>query len=74
MTLPLQRSTQGNRERRPDIVLYINGIAVGVLELKNSQVSIGDGIRQNISIRDQNSMNGSSVLCSSFLQVTTPKG
>ena len=40
---------RGNRERRPDLVLYINGIAVGVLELKNSRVSVGDGIRQNIS-------------------------
>jgi type I restriction enzyme R subunit len=30
-------------------VLYVNGIAVGVLELKRSSVSIGDGIRQNIS-------------------------
>ncbi len=39
---------QGNREKRPDIVLYINGIAIGVLELKRSTVSIGDGIRQNI--------------------------
>ena len=40
---------KGNHERRPDLVLYINGIAVGVIELKNSRVSIGDGIRQNIS-------------------------
>ncbi len=40
---------KGNRERRPDIVLYVNGIAVGVLELKNSRVSISDGIRQNLS-------------------------
>ena len=39
----------GNHERRPDIVLYVNGIAVGVLELKNSRVSIGDGIRQCLS-------------------------
>jgi type I restriction enzyme R subunit len=39
----------GNHERRPDIVLYVNGIAVGVLELKNSRISIGDGIRQSIS-------------------------
>lgn len=38
----------GNHEKRPDIVLYINGIAVGVLELKRSTVSIGDGIRQSI--------------------------
>lgn len=39
----------GNLERRPDIVLYVNGIAVGVLELKRSSVTIGDGIRQNLS-------------------------
>jgi len=40
---------RGNHERRPDLVLYVNGIAVGVIELKNSRVSIGDGIRQLIS-------------------------
>jgi type I restriction enzyme R subunit len=40
---------KGNRERRPDIVLYLNGIAIAVLELKNSRVSIGEGIRQNLS-------------------------
>ncbi len=39
----------GSRERRPDIVLYVNGIAVAVLEVKNSRVSIGDGIRQSLS-------------------------
>ena len=46
-------SLHGNHERRPDIVLYVNGIAVGVLELKNSRVSIGDGIRQSISNQRQ---------------------
>jgi type I restriction enzyme, R subunit len=40
---------KGNHERRPDIVIYVNGIAIGVLELKNSRASIGDGIRQNLS-------------------------
>ena len=39
----------GNHERRPDLVLYVNGIAIGVLELKNSRVTIGDGIRQSLS-------------------------
>lgn len=39
----------GQHERRPDIVLYLNGIAIGVLELKNSRVSLGDGIRQSLS-------------------------
>jgi type I restriction enzyme R subunit len=40
---------KGGYERRPDLVLYLNGIAVGVIELKSSRVSIGDGIRQNLS-------------------------
>lgn len=37
---------RGGYERRPDIVLYLNGIAVGVIELKRSSVEIGDGVRQ----------------------------
>jgi type I restriction enzyme R subunit len=40
---------RGGHERRPDLVLYVNGIAIGVVELKNSRVSIGHGIRQNLS-------------------------
>lgn len=40
---------KGGYERRPDLVLYVNGIAIGVLELKNSRVSIGNGVRQNLS-------------------------
>lgn len=40
---------RGGHERRPDLVLYLNGLAVGVLELKNSRVSVGEGIRQNLS-------------------------
>jgi type I restriction enzyme, R subunit len=38
----------GNHEKRPDVVLYVNGIAIAVLELKNSRVSIAEGIRQSI--------------------------
>jgi type I restriction enzyme R subunit len=38
----------GVHDKRPDIVIYVNGIALGILELKRSIVSIGDGIRQNI--------------------------
>ena len=34
--------------KRPDVVLYVNGIALGVLELKRSTVSVGEGIRQNL--------------------------
>lgn len=33
--------------KRPDIVLYVNGIALGVLELKRACVSVAEGIRQN---------------------------
>ncbi|MFC1848388.1 type I restriction endonuclease subunit R [Chloroflexota bacterium] len=40
---------KGKQERRPDLVLYVNGIAIGVLELKNSRISLGDGIRQNLT-------------------------
>ena len=40
---------KGISERRPDLVIYVNGIAVGVLELKRSSVSIGEGIRQSLS-------------------------
>lgn len=35
--------------KRPDIVLYINGIAFTVLELKSSTVSMAEGIRQNLT-------------------------
>lgn len=35
--------------KRPDLVVYINGIAVAVIELKKSSVSVADGIRQNLT-------------------------
>ena len=38
----------GENTRRPDVVLYVNGIALGVLELKRSTVSVSEGIRQNL--------------------------
>lgn len=34
--------------KRPDVVLYLNGLAVAVLELKRSKVSVHEGIRQNL--------------------------
>lgn len=36
-------------KKRPDLVLYINGIAVGMIELKRSLVSVGEGIRQMLT-------------------------
>ena len=40
---------RGGRERRIDIVLFVNGIALGTLELKNSRTDVGIAIRQSIS-------------------------
>ncbi len=47
VTIPAKDS-KGNT-KRPDIVLYVNGIALGVLELKRSTVSVSEGIRQNLA-------------------------
>lgn len=41
-------TVQGQHDKRPDIVLYVNGIALAVIELKRSTISIADGIRQSI--------------------------
>ena len=38
----------GQHTKRPDVVLYVNGLALGVVELKRSKVSVAEGIRQNI--------------------------
>jgi type I restriction enzyme R subunit len=39
----------GAAERRPDLVLYINGIAVCVIELKRGSVNVTNGIAQLLS-------------------------
>ncbi|MBD2135891.1 HsdR family type I site-specific deoxyribonuclease [Sphaerospermopsis sp. FACHB-1094] len=41
-------SIKGENTKRPDIVLYINGIALAVLELKRSTVPVSEAIRQNL--------------------------
>jgi type I restriction enzyme R subunit len=41
-------SIKGENKKRPDIVLYVNGIALGVLELKRSSVAVSEGIHQNL--------------------------
>jgi type I restriction enzyme R subunit len=41
-------SVRGEHDKRPDVVLYVNGIAVGILELKRSKASVNKGIRQNL--------------------------
>jgi type I restriction enzyme, R subunit len=44
---------KGGYQRRPDIVLYLNGIAVAVMELKRSSVEIADGVRQLITNQEE---------------------
>jgi type I restriction enzyme R subunit len=44
---------RGGYERRPDIVLYVNGIAIAVIELKRSSVELGDGVRQLITNQEE---------------------
>jgi type I restriction enzyme R subunit len=46
-------SIRGEHNKRPDLVLYVNGIALGVIELKRSKVSVAEGIRQNIGNQKQ---------------------
>ena len=44
---------KGGHERRPDIVLYLNGVAAVVIELKRSSVDVGDGVRQLITNQEE---------------------
>lgn len=39
----------GENIKRPDLVVYVNGIALAVIELKRSSVSVAEGIRQNLT-------------------------
>ena len=41
-------TVKGRNNKRPDIVIYVNGIAIGVIELKRSKVGVTQGIRQNL--------------------------
>ncbi|WP_128645741.1 type I restriction endonuclease subunit R [Rhodococcus sp. BS-15] len=43
----------GEHTKRPDIVLYVNGIALSTLELKRSKVAVSEGIRQTIGNQDK---------------------
>lgn len=44
---------RGDHERRPDLVLYVNGIAVGVMELKNAATDVGVAVGQLLSNQDK---------------------
>jgi len=51
-------SVLGENKKRPDIVLYVNGIALAVLELKRSIVSVTEGIRQNLDNQKKSFIRG----------------
>ncbi|SHV09078.1 HsdR family type I site-specific deoxyribonuclease [Mycobacteroides abscessus subsp. abscessus] len=38
----------GQHTKRPDVVLYVNGLALATIELKRSKVAVSEGIRQSI--------------------------
>ena len=41
-------SIKGVHSKRPDLVLYVNGIALAVIELKSSRTGVEHGIRQHL--------------------------
>jgi type I restriction enzyme R subunit len=41
-------TVKGEKTKRPDVVLYVNGLALAVIELKRASVSVTEGIRQNL--------------------------
>lgn len=59
---------KGGYQRRPDLVIYLNGIAIAVIELKRSSVELADGVRQLITNQEEIFNKGffSTVLLSIF--------
>ncbi|WP_276372701.1 HsdR family type I site-specific deoxyribonuclease [Chryseolinea sp. H1M3-3] len=41
-------TVKGERIKRPDLVLYVNGIALCVIELKKGSIPVSEAIRQNL--------------------------
>lgn len=52
------RYSTGKKSKRPDIVLYVNGIALGMFELKKSCVEASQGIRQLITNQKREYISG----------------
>ena len=48
-TIAEEVTVVGENTKRPDLVIYVNGIALAVIELKRSSVSVAEGIRQNLT-------------------------
>lgn len=53
-TIAEEVTVLGQHTKRPDVVLYVNGIALVTLELKRSTVAAAEGIRQTIGNQSKN--------------------
>ncbi len=53
LALAEEVTLKGGHQRRPDIVLYLNGLAIAVIELKRSSVEVADGVRQLITNQEE---------------------
>jgi type I restriction enzyme R subunit len=62
---------RGGYQRRPDIVLYLNGLAIAVIELKRSSVEVADGVRSSSPTKRRFSTSASSPPSSSSSPETT---
>jgi len=66
-----QKEGDGAKNLRPDIVLFVNGIPMGVIECKKSSISINQGISQ--MIRNQGKDNIPSLFKYTQILMTTNK-
>lgn len=44
---------RGGHERRPDLVIYVNGLAIGVVELKRISVDVAEAVEQLITNQEE---------------------
>ena len=65
---------RGDHDRRPDLVLYLNGLAVAVIELKSSRVSIAMEFVNCCPTSRRGSTRGFSTRSSTSSPAATPRG
>jgi len=66
-------TVKGRNTKRPDLVIYVNGIALAVIELKRSTVSVHQGIRQNLDNQSDEFIPQFFLPCNWSLQVMIRK-
>lgn len=67
-------TVKGTQEKRPDLVIYLNGIAVAVIELKASRISVEDGVRQNLTNQKDSFIGSFFATVHSALRRTSRRG